>query len=55
MSNRKKVIMTKDAPLSSHLVDYVLLLDNFFLFDLPSLKTLLACSILWGCERQIFN
>ena len=27
-------------------------LDNFFLLDLASIKTLLACSILWGCERQ---
>ena len=25
-----------------------------FLLDLANLKTLLACSILWGCERQIF-
>ena len=24
MSNRKKVMLTKDAPLSSHLADYVL-------------------------------
>ena len=28
-------------------------LDNFFLLDLASIKTLLACSILLGCERQI--
>ena len=30
MSNRK-VMLTKDAPLSSHLADYVCKLDNFFL------------------------
>ena len=29
-------------------------LDNIFLLDLANLKTLLACSILGGCERQIF-
>ena len=54
MFNRKKVMLTKDVPLSSHLADYVLLIGQFLL-DLASLKTLLACSILWGCERQIFN
>ena len=31
MSNRKKVMLTKDAPLSSHLADNVCKLDNFFL------------------------
>ena len=50
MSNRKKVLLTKDAPLSFHLVDYVLYIGQFLL-DFASLKTLLACNILWGCER----
>ena len=54
MFNRKKVMLTKDAPLSFHLADYVLLIGQFLL-DLARLNTLLACSILWGCERQIFN
>ena len=31
MSNRKKVMLTKDAPLSSHLAVYVLLIGQFFL------------------------
>ena len=39
---------------SSHLADYILYIGQFLL-DLASLKTLLAVSILWGCERQIFN
>ena len=43
-----------NAPLSSHLADYVLKIGQILL-DFASLKTLLACSILWGCERQIFN
>ena len=34
--------------------DYVLFIGQFLL-DLASLKTLLACSILWGCERQILS
>ena len=42
---KKKVMQTKDAPLSSHLADYVLLIGHFLL-DLASLKTLLAGSIL---------
>ena len=54
ISNRKTVMLNKDSPLSSHLTDYVCKLDNFF-FDLVSLKSLIACSLLWGCERQIFN
>ena len=54
MSNRKKAMLTKDAPLSSHLADYVLYIGQFLL-DLASLKTLLACSILRGSGRQIFN
>ena len=54
MSNIKKVMLTKDAPLSSHLADYIMLIGQFLL-DLASLKTLLACSVLWGCERQIFD
>ena len=29
-------------------------LDDFFLLYLENLKTLLACSILWGCKRHIF-
>ena len=53
MSNIKKVMLTKDALLSSHLADYLLQIGQFLL-DLASLKILLACSILWGCERQIF-
>ena len=44
-------MLTKDASLSSQQADCV----EQFLLDLASLKTLLACSILWGCERQIFN
>ena len=52
MSNIKKDMLTKDAPLSSHLADYILQIGQFLL-DLASLKTLLAGSILWGCERQI--
>ena len=44
--------MTKNAPLSSNLADNVLLIGQFLL-DLASLKTLLACSTLWGCERRI--
>ena len=31
MSNIKKVMLTKDAPLSSHLADYVLYIGHFFL------------------------
>ena len=54
MSNRKKVMLNKDTPLSSHLADYVLSIGQFLL-DLASLKTLLAFIILWGCEGQIFN
>ena len=42
--NRKKVMLTKDAPLSSHLAVSFCKLDNFFLFDLASLKIVLACS-----------
>ena len=54
MSNIKKVMLTtKETPLSSHLADYILYIGQFLL-DLASLKTLLAGSILWGCERQIF-
>ena len=52
MSNRKMVMLTKDYRLSSHLADYVLSIGQFLL-DLASLKTVLACSILWGCERQL--
>ena len=48
------VMLTKDAPLRSHLADYVLYIGQF-LFDLASLKTSLACSILWGWKRQILN
>ena len=44
MSNRKNVMLTKDAPLSSHLADYVLLIGQFLL-DLASLKTVLTRSI----------
>ena len=44
MSNIKKVMLTKDAPLSSHLADYLLFIGQFLL-DLSSLKILLACSI----------
>ena len=43
MSNIKKVMLIKDATLSSHLADYVLLIGKFLL-DFASLKTLLACS-----------
>ena len=46
MSNRKKVMLTKDAPLSSHLLDTFCKLDNFFLTSQAS-KVYLACSILW--------
>ena len=53
MSNIKKVMLTKDALLSIHLADYLLQIGQFLL-DLASLKILLTCSILWGCERQIF-
>ena len=53
MSNIKKVMLTKDALLSSHLADYLLQIGQYLL-DLASLKILLACSILWSCERQIF-
>ena len=45
MSIRKNVMLTKDAPLSSHLSGYVSLIGQFLL-DLASLKTLLAWSIL---------
>ena len=31
MSNRKKVMLTKDAPLSSHLAVYVLQIGQFLL------------------------
>ena len=54
MSNIKNVMLTKYALLSSHLADYLLQIGQFLL-DHTSLKILLACSILWGCERQIFN
>ena len=54
LSNRKKAMLTKDALLSSHLANYLLQIGQFLL-DLASLKILLACSILWGCERQIFT
>ena len=66
MPNRKKAMLTKDAPLSSHLAVYICKLGNLFLLDLASIKTLLAGSIffffggggggggLGGCERQIF-
>ena len=47
------MLTTKETPLSSHLADYILYIGQFLL-DLASLKTLLAGSILWGCERQIF-
>ena len=36
MSNSKKVMLTKDASLSSHLADYVCKLDNFFLISQAS-------------------
>ena len=49
MSNRKKVMLTKIAPLCAHLAAFTFCkLDNFFLLDLASLKTLLACGILMG-------
>ena len=51
--HRKNVMLTKDAPLSSHQAVSFCKLDHFFLLDLASIKTLLACSILGGCERQI--
>ena len=38
MVNRKKVMLDKDAPLTSHLADYI----GQFLLDPASLKTVLA-------------
>ena len=52
MSNRKKVMLTKEAQALIWLFTFCKM-GNFFLLDLASIKTLLACSILWGCERQI--
>ena len=46
-------MLTKDAPLSPHLADYVLLIAQFLL-DLPSLKTLLACSF-YGVVKDRFS
>ena len=55
MSNRKKVMLTKDAPLYALIWLFTFCkLDNFFLFDLASIKTLLACSILWGIRKTDF-
>ena len=48
MSNIK-VMLTKDAPLSSRLE------IGQFLLDFASLKILLDCSTLCGCDRQISN
>ena len=45
MSNRKKVMLTKEALIW---LFAICKLGNFFLLDLASIKTLLACSILWG-------
>ena len=39
-----KVMLTKDAPLSSHLADYIFLIGESLL-DLASHKALLPCSI----------
>ena len=49
MSNKMKVMLTKDAPLLALIWLFTFCkLDNFFLFDIANIKTLLACSILWG-------
>ena len=54
MSNRKKVMLTKRFLQALIWLFTFCKLGNFFLLYLASLKTLWACSILWGCERQIF-
>ena len=55
-SNRKKVMLTKDVPLNSHLAHFTFCkLDNFFLLDLESLKTVLLVAFYGVVKDRFFK